>query len=328
MRRPLITGVSGYFGSRLIQELDSDNEIQQIIGIDISEPKFSSQKLKFFKRDINDFSLRDIIKEEDVDSVFHFSFIVNPIHDSDKMFRTNVNGTRHILDICHRLRIRKILVTSSASAYGAHPDNPELLKESAPLRGNNDYQYARDKKIIDEMCQDYMKMHSDTIFILVRPCIVLGPHVSNYISESIRRNLIFTVRGHNPLMQFVHEDDISMILYTLMKNRIGGIFNISGDGKIRLSEIISRAGLFEVKLPYGLARFIGSIMWNLHIEKAPPSLLPFIMYPWLVDNSYLKSKINNEILKYDTISTLEEFLRSKQNEFSRKKKTQKINVIY
>ncbi len=318
MKRPLITGVAGYFGSRLVQQLENDNEIRQIIGIDISEPKFKSQKLKFFKKDINDYSLRDIIKDEDVDSVFHFSFILNPIHDAERMFRTNVNGTRHILDICHRLRIKKILVTSSASAYGAHPDNPEFLKESDPLRGNNDFQYARDKKIIDEMCQDYMKTHSDTIFILVRPCIVLGPNVNNYISDAIRRNLIFTVRGYDPFMQFVHEDDLVMILYTLMKKGIGGIFNIAGDGKIRLSEIISRAGLFEIRLPYVLAKLLGSIMWNLHIDKAPPSLLPFIMFPWLVDNSYLKSKIEKEILKYDTISTLEEFLRSRQDEGNKK----------
>lgn len=313
MRRPLITGVSGYFGSQLVQQLEKDNNIQQITGIDIVEPKFSSQKLKFFKCDINDSWLRDIVHEEGVDSVFHFSFILNPIHDSNKMFRTNVNGTRHILDICHRLRIKKILVTSSASAYGAHPDNPELLKESDPLRGNDDFQYARDKKIIDEMCQDYIKMHGDTIFILVRPCIVLGAHVNNYISESISRHLIFTVRGYNPFMQFVHEDDLSRILYFLMKNSIGGIFNIAGDGQIRLSEVIERAGLFEIKLPFGLARVLASIFWALHIENLPPSLLPFIMYPWLVDNSHLKSKINAEILKYDTISTLDDFLRSKQD---------------
>ncbi len=311
MRRPLITGVSGYFGSGLVRQLENDNDIQQITGIDIVEPAFRSQKLKFYKCDINDFSLRDIVREEGIDSVFHFSFVLNPIHDSNRMFRTNVNGTRHILDICHRLKIKRILVTSSASAYGAHPDNPELLKESDPLRGNNDFQYARDKKIIDEMCQDYMKTHPDSIFVLVRPCIVLGPNVNNYISNSIRRNLIFTVRGYDPLMQFVHEEDLVRILYLLMKNKLGGIYNISGDGTIRLSEVISRAGTFEIKLPYGIAKVLGSVMWNLRIENIPPSLLPFIMYPWVVDNSHLKSKLGSEILKYDTISTLEDFLRRK-----------------
>ncbi len=320
MRRPLITGVSGYFGLRMVQQLESDDEVQQIIGIDIVEPAFQSEKLKFYKCDINDFSLRDIVDEEEVDSVFHFCFVLNPMHDPNKMFRINVNGTRHILDICHRLKIKMILVTSSASAYGAHPDNPELLKESDPLRGNSDFQYARDKKIIDEMSQDYMKTHPDSVFVLVRPCIVLGPNVNNYISNSIRRNLIFTIRGYDPLMQFVHEDDLVRVLYLLMKNKLGGIYNISGDGKIRLSEIINRAGVFEVKLPYRIARVLGSVMWNLRIESIPPSLFPFIMYPWLVDSSLLKSKLGREILKYDTISTLEEFLRSKKNEDNWKNK--------
>lgn len=309
MRRPFITGVSGYFGSKLVQQLENDSDIQSITGIDIVEPSYSSKKLKFYKLDVNDHSLRDIMKRENVDSVFHFSFVVNPIHDSEKMFRINVNGTRHVLDICHRLKIKKILVTSSASAYGAHPDNPPLLKESDPLRANDDFQYARDKKIIDEMCQDYIKTHSDCIFILVRPCIVLGPHVNNYISNSIRRKFIFTVHGYDPCMQFVHEDDLAGVLYYLMRNEIRGIFNIAGDGKIRLSEIIKLANIFNIKLPYPFARALGKLMWKMHLESAPPSILPFIMYPWMVDNSYLKSKLNQEIFKFDTITTLKDFLR-------------------
>lgn len=314
MRKPLITGVSGYFGSRLVQQLEVDSDIESIVGIDIVEPAYSNRKLRFYKMDVNDFSLPDLVRKEKVDSIFHFSFILNPIHDSEKMFRTNVNGTRHILDICHRLKIKKILVTSSASAYGAHPDNPEFLKETDPLRGNEDFQYARDKKIIDELCQDYMKTHRDTLFILVRPCIVLGQHVNNYISRSIRRNIIFTVRGYDPCLQFVHEDDLTRILYVLMKKEKGGVFNIAGDGKIRLSEIIKLANLREIKLPYRLARFIGSMLWTTHLYDSPPSVLPYIMYPWMVDTTLLKSTIGGDIFKYDTKSTLLEFLKRSQHE--------------
>jgi UDP-glucose 4-epimerase len=114
-------------------------------------------------------------------------------------------------------------------------------------------------------------------------------------------------------MQFVHEDDLSLILYYLMKNNIKGIFNIAGDGTIRLSEIIKIANILEIKLPYFLVKLLSALFWKLHIYDAPPSLIPFIMYPWVVDNSTLKSKIPPNFLKYDTISTLQDFLRNRRD---------------
>ena len=35
---------------------------------------------------------------------------------------------------------------SSTTAYGFHRDNPPLLHEESPLRGNNDFTYAKNKK--------------------------------------------------------------------------------------------------------------------------------------------------------------------------------------
>ena len=39
----------------------------------------------------------------------------------------------------------------SGAAYGYHPDSPEWLHESDPLRGNDEFPYSRHKRLVEEM---------------------------------------------------------------------------------------------------------------------------------------------------------------------------------
>ncbi|MEZ4577969.1 MAG: hypothetical protein R2875_08165 [Desulfobacterales bacterium] len=43
----------------------------------------------------------------------------------------------------------QILYTSSTTAYGFYPDNDQPLTEDSPLRGNDDFTYAKNKKEIE-----------------------------------------------------------------------------------------------------------------------------------------------------------------------------------
>ena len=52
-----------------------------------------------------------------------------------------------------RAGVQQVLVTSSATAYGAFPDNPVPMTEEQPVRGVPDFEYARDKAECDRLCQ-------------------------------------------------------------------------------------------------------------------------------------------------------------------------------
>ena len=58
----------------------------------------------------------------------------------------NRSGTRNILDLSARAGVKQVLYTSSTTAYGFYPDNDRPLTEESPLRGNNDFTYAKNKK--------------------------------------------------------------------------------------------------------------------------------------------------------------------------------------
>ena len=137
-----ITGAAGYIGSRILEQVDRDADIKKVLSIDRALPKVASSKLTAVTRDIND-SLDDLFASQSIDAVIHLVFLVNPIHDTDLMYRINVTGTENVLRACHKKGVKRILVVSSSTAYGAHSDNLAVMKEDAPLRGNDAYQYAQ-----------------------------------------------------------------------------------------------------------------------------------------------------------------------------------------
>ncbi len=64
--------------------------------------------------------------------MIHLAFIVNPIHDEDKMGRINLQGALNFLEAARRCAPERVLVSSYANVYGAWPDNPVPLPEEVP----------------------------------------------------------------------------------------------------------------------------------------------------------------------------------------------------
>ena len=100
------------------------------------------------------------------------------------MYDVDVNGTQAVLQAASEAGVEQVLVTSSVAAYGAFPDNPVPIAEDQPVRGQPDFPYARDKAEADRVCQLWAAEHPDRVMTIVRPAIVFGPNVDNYISRA------------------------------------------------------------------------------------------------------------------------------------------------
>lgn len=311
LKRVAITGVSGYLGTRLAGLLEKDEGISKIIGIDIRPPTASFSKLEFYALDIND-PLDQILKLHEVDVLIHLVFMVDPIHDSKRMHRINVEGTKNVLNASEAAGVKRILMASSATAYGAHPDNPECFTEEDPLRGNLDYPYAHDKVLMEKLCHDYQQKHSECDMIIFRPAVIMGPHVNNFISRYMLKPIVFGIKGFDPLMQFVHEDDIAQIFYRFVREGGRGIYNIGADTPLKLSEIAKHFKRRLVNLPPFLVYPLTEAAWMFRLTplaEAPSALLNFIRYPWVVDNRRLRREIGYQY-QYSTAQALDAFIKT------------------
>jgi len=77
LKHILITGVSGYFGQRLVRSLRDKPEIKCITGVDIRPPSIADGKLEFHQCDIRD-DLSWLFLPRDIDCVIHTAYTLPP----------------------------------------------------------------------------------------------------------------------------------------------------------------------------------------------------------------------------------------------------------
>lgn len=312
--RYLITGGSGYIGGRLIDELSGREETEKIVDVDLRPPPRRWPKTEYVKGDVRDrAAIKGLLESHEIDVLVHLAFILNPIRDEATMYDVDVNGTQAVLQAASETGVNQVLVTSSATAYGAFPDNPKPIAEDWPVRGAPDFSYAKHKADSDRICQLWALQNPDAVMTIVRPSIVFGPSVDNYIVRAIENNpFIPILDGVDEEFQLVHEDDVVTALFALLDGKHAGAFNLAGDGLLtwrRSAELIGKKTR-EISLK-NMKRFSG-LLWRLHVPRteAPPGNLDFIRYPWVVSTEKLKSTAGWQP-RYDTLETYKVTMRSK-----------------
>ncbi len=118
---------------------------------------------------------------------------------------------------------------------------------------------------------------------------------------------MFQVRGADPPMQFVSEEDMAEVLYCAVKSQARGIFNVAGDGTVRFSELVHAVGKKPLPIPATLLYPGAAIMWALRLAPFPAGMLDMIRYPWVADNTRWK-KVFGYMPRLASKQALESFI--------------------
>jgi len=282
-----VTGIAGYLGQRVLGLLEADGRVDRVIGIDIEEPIAGSPKLEYHQIDVRDARLGKIFVG--VDTVVHLAFQHDPIRDEARMHSVNVEGTANVLEAAAATGVGKIVYPSSATVYGAHPDNDFPLTEASPLRANTDFAYAAHKLETERLLDAFRSDHADIVVTVFRSAIVFGPSVENFVSRLMEAPRITTVRGYEPPLQLVHEDDVASAIALAVGTDLDGIYNLSADGWLSSEEVVVLSGKKRVELPEAVAFSMAERLWKTGLTTAPPGELHYLMHPWVVDSSKLRA---------------------------------------
>jgi UDP-glucose 4-epimerase len=292
--RYVITGGSGYIGSRLVERLSALDETERILIADVRPPRSFRPKAQWAELDVRDgAAVRELIAHERPDALVHLAFVLNPIKDEQRMYDIDVNGTHNVLEAASAASTEHVLVTSSSTAYGAFPDNPVPITEDWPVRGVAAFEYARDKTESDRLCQLWALQHPERTMTIVRPCIVFGPNVDNYLVRIWADAPFQPDLGGNldQLIQFVHEEDVVEAISGLLDGRHGGAFNVTGDGMMTMRETFEIIGAKVRRMPLRLGKALSRLTWRLGASETPPGQLEFAMNPWVCSNQKLKDTL-------------------------------------
>jgi len=275
-----ITGVAGYFGRKIMERLESNDEIEKVVGISRRKYDHSFTKLDYHRMDVRSSELGELFSRNEIDAVVHLAFALNPTHNKKEMNSIDIEGTENVLEASRQAGVKKFIMTSSTTAYGTWPDSPVYTEES-PTRSHPTYYYSRDKVEIEKICNDFKEKNDDVTMTIFRPCLVMGPTTEQFYAKLLKWPVLPLVGGSNPEMQFVHEDDIGRAYEFFLMNDIGGIFNIVGDGTITWKEAIEAAGKRAVKMPDSVIYPLMKLLWGLHLVGTPPEILDFVKYRWV-----------------------------------------------
>ena len=311
--RYLITGGSGYIGTRLVELLSRREDTEKIVIADVVPPRGAYQpKTEFEWVDVRDRgTVHGALKRANPDVLVHLAFILNPSHDEGFMYDVDVNGTHNVLEAAAEVGIGQVLVTTSAVAYGAFPDNPGPITEDHPVRGVARFSYARDKTESDRIVQLWALQHPDVVTTIVRPCIVFGPNVDNYLVRLWTKQPFAVDAGNlDSAIQFVHEDDVVEAISRLLLGRHAGQFNLSSEGLMTLRECAAVLGTTVRKVPLWAYRSLAKVMWRLRLSEAPPGQIDFALHPWILSNEKLKATLD-WTPRYTSRETFEITMRAK-----------------
>jgi UDP-glucose 4-epimerase len=289
-----VTGCSGYIGSRLLRFMDKSDKVARIIGVDLNPPRYDTAKMEFHRMDVRDPSIINLFTLNNVDTVVHLAFIVNPLRDDALMHDIDVGGTRNVLAATAACVARHLVVASSTTAFGALPDNPDWLTEKDHPRLQRNYTYASDKYENEMNIRVFKEENPHVKVAVVRPCIVYGPSVENYLSRFILRLPFFPAVGDTGMqMQFVHEDDVAEVFMRVLETGAEGYFHACGEGTVSVEEIARMAGKPMVPLPAQVVYPIVDLLWKLHapLIEGPSGMLDFIRYRWTASD-----EITREVL--------------------------------
>lgn len=310
--RILITGGSGYIGSLVMKKLSQQSDVQEIINVDLRLTQQQLPKVKTIRRDISQ-DVCDLFGSDEaaIDIAIHAAWTVTPLRDSSEQRRICIGGTQRFLDGCLAGGVKHILFVSSATAYGAHPEHDQLCNELTPLRSEYHFQYSSEKRESEALFQRYANDHPDILLQVVRPVVVAGPNVSNYIFRTITKPVLFMAHGHDPQMQLVHEEDVARAIVAILLSRVPGSFNLAANGSVRLGQMYQRLGARRiVQLPLPVLLAITDWGWKngfRAITEAPAGMVYFITYPWLVSNQRVQKEVGFRF-RYTTEQVLDAYI--------------------
>ena len=283
-----VTGVAGYLGRRLLALMDADPDVDRVIGVDVVAPRSGSPKLDFHQMDVRDARLAKVLAGADV--LAHLAFALNPMHDEERMRSINVGGTANALEAADAAGVSKVVYPSSATVYGAHPDNDFPLTEESALRANPDFSYAAHKLETERLIAAFVESHPETVVTVLRPAIVFGSHVENFISRMMETPRLLTIQGYEPPLQLVHEDDVATALELAIRKDLVGAYNVAADGWLTAEEVVEIAGKHRLEVPETVGFAVADLLWRARLSFAPPGMLHYVMHPWVVDNAKLKAE--------------------------------------
>jgi UDP-glucose 4-epimerase len=276
MEKVLITGIAGGLGRLLARRLLGHYEVA---GVDLAPWEGQPTGIRVHVVDLRKKKFEEVVRTELPHAIVHMGFVRHFRSEESTRHDVNVRGTKSLFDHCVHHGVQQLVVVSSGYVYGAFAGNPFYVDEDQPLSASRSYPEIRDLVEVDTLASAFLWKHPHVRTCVLRPVSVLGPSVRSMMGEYLRRSWQPTLMGFDPMMQFVHEEDVSEAIALALQHGLQGVFNVAGPGAVPLHTAIRETGGRAVPLPEIVVRPIFERLFALRLSPYPAGALDFLKYP-------------------------------------------------
>ena len=227
----LVTGASGLVGGAVVRRLEGS---RRVLALDLAPPSPAAGDAETLAADIRE-PLPDRPDVEGPD-VVHAAALMKA--DEDDLWRTNVDGTRHVLDWAVRRGARRVVFFSTGGVYG-YRDTP--ADEDSPLDPVG--YYGHTKWLGEHTCRMYARLCGLTVTV-VRLFFPYGPGqrtgVFQFIHDAVRDEKTIRIHADGaPRMNPVHADDVAdAVERILLRAGAGDLYNVCGDETVGFLDVV------------------------------------------------------------------------------------------
>lgn len=303
-----VTGASGFIGSRLCQKLAEQN--QHVVALCRQKPdddRLSHARIRIALGDIDD-SNQLTKNMAGCRFCFHLAAIAKPwAPDLNSFEKTNVCGTKNVIDAAIRSGLERVIFTSTAGVFGTSTAS-EILNETSPRLLEHKTEYER-SKIRAERIGLEIAASGNLEFVIVNPTRVFGPGPMTQ-ANSLTRIMLQMGQGKWRLLpgtgrsigNYAFVDDV-IAGHILAKDhgQAGSNYILGGENLSfkQLSELIQKFSKVQSKLISTPSfAILGYAYWQVaraSIFKIPPKLTPAFANKYLSNSRVSSHKAKTEL---------------------------------
>lgn len=237
-KRILVTGATGFIGSRLVEKLDLFGyEIRCLVrkNSDISKLK----KLKKIEIVYGDITQKESIKNifKNIDVVIHLAALIDLSDFKFKEYsRINVLGLRNVVNLSLKNKVKRIIYTTTTAALGNI--KKDVITEEDKGIPLNDYGIS---KLKAEKELDCLIKKKKAPIIVLRFCHVYGPGELRdlyFIIKMMKKGIFPQIGLSKNLYPAVYIDDaVQALMKAIDGGKFGEYYNIADKKSHDLKEI-------------------------------------------------------------------------------------------
>lgn len=227
----LVTGATGFLGSRLIELLIQRHYPVRALARKLSNiEKLKGLQAEIFFGDVADIeSLKSAF--EGVDIVVHAAADTKGSEEDGKV--STIQGTKNVIDLCQKYKIKKLAYISSCSVYGvADYKKGEVITEESSLERYPERRgaYSNGKYQADRIVTEAMNKDSLPI-VCLRPGTIFGPGGEIFtpmMGFALGQKVFAIIGSGNFVLPLVYIDNLvdSIIAVIEKEGSIGKIYNV------------------------------------------------------------------------------------------------------